>query len=102
MKRIHAPGQPSLFIVPIERVSREELAARYPKHEPPAVLEAEAQIQAAREPEPDEDVTIEAAEGGRFWITFTRNNGTTRSSVRVTRGQVEKLLRRAPAALELG
>jgi hypothetical protein len=52
--------------------------------------------------EPEEDVTIEPEDDGRFWITFVRHNGTTRSAFLVTRAQLEKLVRRAPAALEVG
>lgn len=50
----------------------------------------------------EEDVTIEATGDGLFWIDFIRHDGTTRGGVRVTRRQLEMLIARAPAALEVG
>lgn len=51
---------------------------------------------------PDEDVTIEPAEHGGFWVQRTRACGTTSATVHYTRGELEQLLRRIPAALEVG
>lgn len=52
---------------------------------------------------PDEDVTIEpdATYEGMFWIDCVRHDGTTRGMVRVTRKQLEMLVRRGAAALEV-
>lgn len=51
---------------------------------------------------PDNDVTIEPAEQGGFWVSRTRADGTTSATVHYTRAELEMLLRRIPAALEVG
>lgn len=53
---------------------------------------------------PDEDVTVEpdATYEGMFWIDCVRHDGTTRGMVRVTRKQLEMLVKRGAAALEVG
>lgn len=50
-------------------------------------------------PPPEEDVTVEATEDGRFWLTFIRDSGDTRGAILVTRKQLETFLKRGVAAL---
>lgn len=50
----------------------------------------------------EEEVAVEPTDDGRFWISLVKHGGGTRASVLYTRKQLEMLLRRIPAALELG
>lgn len=52
--------------------------------------------------EPEEDVVIERTGDGRYAVSLVRHHGTTCATVMYTRGQLGMLLRRIPAALEVG
>jgi hypothetical protein len=51
---------------------------------------------------PESDVIVEALDDGRFVVSLLRDHGTTIASVRYTRAQLEMLVRRGGAALEVG
>lgn len=51
---------------------------------------------------PEEDVVVEPLGEGRYLVAIHRHYGTTAASVVYTRKQLEMLIRRAPAALEVG
>jgi hypothetical protein len=55
----------------------------------------------SRVPDGTEEVTVEP-EGERFLVSLLRHDGTTRVHVYCSRRQLEMLLRRIPAALEVG
>jgi hypothetical protein len=51
---------------------------------------------------PESEVIVEPLGDGRFVVSLLRHHGTTVAAVRYTRAQLEMLLRRIPAALEVG
>lgn len=69
-------------------------------HDTPVVTERRFEIVPADLPE--EDVLVEPFGDGRFMVTTLRRRGTTSCAVLYTRAQLEMLLRRVPAALEVG
>lgn len=53
-------------------------------------------------PVPECEVIIEQQSDGRYVVSLLRDHGTTVAAVVYTRGQLEMLQRRIPAALEVG
>lgn len=51
---------------------------------------------------PEEDVIVEATSDGRFVVSLLRHYGTTAAAVVYTRKQLEMLISRSTAALEVG
>lgn len=51
---------------------------------------------------PESEVIIEPTGDGRYVVSLLRDHGTTVACVKYTRAQLEMLLRRIPAALEVG
>lgn len=51
---------------------------------------------------PEEEVLVEPNGDGRFVVSLLRHHGTTCAAVLYTRPQLEMLMRRIPAALEVG
>lgn len=97
--------QSSLFGVPTnnapETAALVERPVTKPKPEPPTDAPPAPKLRLVHS-QPDEDVSIETTDDGRFWISQVRDNGGTRAAVLFTRKQLELLLRRIPAALAMG
>lgn len=53
-------------------------------------------------PQPEDDVYVEPLADGRFVVALSTHQGTSTRAVVYTRAQLEMLLRRIPAALEVG
>lgn len=51
---------------------------------------------------PEEEVSVEPLDDGRFVVAITRNHGGTVAAVLYSRRQLEMLLARIPAALKVG
>lgn len=51
---------------------------------------------------PEEDVVVEIQDDGRYAVSLIRHHGGSVACVLYTRGQLEMLLARIPAALEVG
>ncbi len=103
------PASESLFgsvhtvVTPAEYIDRDELLKLYPKHEEtPVIAERTLCIVPPPVETPESDVVIEATGDGHFMVALLRHHGTTVAAVKYTRGQLEMLLRRIPAALEVG
>lgn len=63
--------------------------------------EDEARLRLVDPPAPMPTVIVEAAEVGKFWVTQIRNDGGSSASWKWTRKELEELIRRATAALEM-
>lgn len=68
----------------------------------PVIAERRLTIVATAPETPEEEVLVEPMGDGRFIVSTLRDHGTTVAAVRYTRAQLEMLLRRIPAALEVG
>lgn len=105
-----APGPMTATELPRELPRAKTLSSSAPNVEappaptpPPTESVARPKLRLIVSPdEPEENVTLEPNGHGQFVLDFTRDKGTTRGGVVVTRGQLEKLLRIGPAALALG
>jgi hypothetical protein len=86
----------SLFIVP------PPVEPSAPKYDSPVVAERTLRVVPPPAAVPENDVAVEPTNDGRFVVTFLRHHGTTFSSTTCTREMLELLLRRIPAALEVG
>lgn len=53
-------------------------------------------------PLPESEVIVEQLADGRFEVSLLRDHGTTCAAVFYTRSQLEQLIARAQAALEIG
>jgi hypothetical protein len=94
--------QPALFVVAATEPAKEYVAPVTSADEPhitPIVSERRFELVP---PPPEEDVTIEPMNDGRFVVAVLRHYGGSVCAVIYTRAQLEMLLRRIPPALEVG
>lgn len=96
-------GQSSLFVAPaVPAVTATLPTPIAPPEATPVVAERIVRLVPPPEPVPECDVIIEALDDGRYIVSLLRDHGTTVAAVTYTRAQLKMLLRRIPAALEIG
>jgi hypothetical protein len=86
--------------VPAEPTSRAELPLVL--DDVPAPEKPRLRVVPPPAPVPESEVIVEQTSDGRFEVSLLRNHGTTVAAVFYTRAQLEQLIARAGAALEVG